>query len=170
MTDGHFNFSEEDLTEIPKFFRCTLKNEQFEHCSMCEETLEDSNYIIEKLIQNNEPIVEFALCTKCIEGLMASLSKESIKNMREQDDPFLYSEGDCCISCQKKESEAKRSIHIGMFLGYQYVTDSHIWTCSTCIKSKQKNLSKKTREKLEDFNRDILSPFSSDLDLPVFSF
>lgn len=170
MAEENPSFSADDLEEIPPFFYCTLEKMPFTKCSYCEKVLADNHYIIEKLMQINEPMVEFALCNACIEGLIASLSKESLENMRKSREPFLFIPGDHCISCKKLPKDAKRSIHVGMFYGNQYVSDSHVWTCSECIKEKQKLLSKKTRERLEDFNRDILAPFNSGVDLNLLPF
>ena len=170
MTDENPPFSSDDLEEIPTFFHCTVEKKAFSKCTYCEKSLIESHYIIEKLMQANEPMVEFALCTACIEGLIASLSKESLENMRKSREPFLFIPGDHCISCKKTPKEAKRSIHVGMFYSEHYISDSHIWTCSECIKEKQKLLSKKTRERLEDFNRDILAPFNSGVDLNLLPF
>lgn len=170
MTEENIPFSSEDFEEIPQFFYCTLEKKPFSHCSYCDQTLQENHYIIEKLIQGKEPMVEFALCTPCINGLVASLSKESIKNMQKSREPFLFTPGNHCISCKKSPNEVKRSIHVGMFFGNQFLTDSHIWTCSDCIKEKQKLLSKKTRDRLEDFNRDILAPFNSGVDLNLLPF
>lgn len=170
MTEENLPFSSDDLEEIPPFFYCTLEKKPFSVCSYCDKNLVENHYIIEKLIQSNEPMVEFALCTACIEGLISSLSKESLENMRKHKEPFLFISGDHCISCKKMPKEVKRSIHVGMFFGNQFVSDSHVWTCSECIKEKQKLLSKKTRERLEDFNRDILAPFNSGVDLNLLPF
>lgn len=169
--DEHLTpYSEDDLGSIPSFFFSTVEKKPFEACSYCEKSLSGNHYIIEKLIQGQEPMVEFALCTTCIDGLIASLSKESLENMSKKKEAFLFIPGDHCISCKKTSKEAKRSIHVAMFYGQKYVLESHVWTCSECIKEKQKLLSKKTRERLEDFNRDILAPFNSGVDLNLLPF
>jgi hypothetical protein len=170
MEEENNPFSPDDLEEIPLFFHCTVEKKPFLLCSYCEKILHENHYIIEKLMQGNEPMVEFALCNACIEGLIASLSKESLENMRKNKEPFLFTPGDHCISCKKTSKEVKRSIHVGMFFGNKHVSDSHVWTCSDCIKEKQKLLSKKTRERLGDFNRDILAPFNSGVDLNLLPF
>lgn len=164
-------FRSEDFDDIPPFFYSITNKKPFSNCSICDVSLDNKHYIIEKLVQKDEPIVEFCLCIKCIEGLKASLSKESLEklNKEEKDLPSFFYPAKC-LYCGLPEKEVKRSLHVGMFIGKKYLIDSHLWSCNECIKKRQSNLSKLTRERLEDFNRDILSPYSSNLDLDLMPF
>lgn len=165
------SFRPDDFDDIPPFFYSIANKKPFSHCSICDESLENKHYIIEKLVQKDEALLEFCLCMKCIEGLKASFSKESLEKLSKEEKElpeFFYPSK--CLYCGQAEKDVKRSLHVGMFIGKKYLIDSHLWSCNACVKKRQSGLSKLTRERLEDFNRDILSPFNSSLDLDLLPF
>ncbi|MDO5510275.1 MAG: hypothetical protein Q4F57_06235 [Weeksellaceae bacterium] len=61
----------------------------FEHCSMCEELLEQKLYFVEKAYEQNPEtlehfvLFEYALCQNCKQQSLSQISKESMNRIRE---------------------------------------------------------------------------------------
>ena len=70
---------------IPKLFRSYISEAFFQNCVACKKKLlhVDSEYIIEKAINNNLVEYEYALCMQCVDSMKNKLSTESIKEISE---------------------------------------------------------------------------------------
>ena len=68
---------------IPKDFHSFENNAPFSHCQVCNKNLLEpsAEYCIHKSYNNNEVILEFALCSECRDKTAHEVSKESMMNM-----------------------------------------------------------------------------------------
>jgi len=69
-----------EFIPVPEPFHSFLSGEMFDCCMMCEKYLLDdgTQYHVERAFVQGEPIYEFALCLVCVDQLMSELSKESL--------------------------------------------------------------------------------------------
>jgi hypothetical protein len=72
------------LIPIPSVFHSLEKGGPFESCLQCgRNLLLAEQYMIERVFKGPEPIVEYAMCSLCVEEASCELSPESLKKVRE---------------------------------------------------------------------------------------
>lgn len=73
------------IIEIPKIFKTSVSEVNFTNCISCEKDLLVNNeeYFIEKIINNNQVEIEYAMCMDCIEEMRKSFSEESMQRIEE---------------------------------------------------------------------------------------
>lgn len=69
---------------IPELFHSLEKEGPFLRCTGCDADLQDSSrrYVIERIFRGKEPIVEYAMCTECQDGICEELSVESMERVQ----------------------------------------------------------------------------------------
>lgn len=70
--------------EIPREFH-SLADGPFTRCMVCDADLieGDVRYLVERIFRGSEPIVEYAMCVACQEGMCSELSQESLQAIQE---------------------------------------------------------------------------------------
>lgn len=72
------------LVPIPKIFHSLEQDGPFRNCLQCGGDLRQTDrYLIERVFKGAEPIVEYAMCSSCVEASSAELSTESLENVRK---------------------------------------------------------------------------------------
>ncbi len=73
---------------IPKVFHSLELGGLFEKCLLCERNLLASSsgvspatYFIERIFRGSEPIIEYALCFECDDGVRSELSQDSMRRI-----------------------------------------------------------------------------------------
>ncbi len=160
--------------DIPSEFYSLELDGPFEKCTLCESNvLNDPNceYWIERIFRGSEPIIEYAICRQCHGSMSEELSVESMQKiealflenvdyesrfdrLREHldDDDIDAWIGQCLV--KNTPRVACRGGHqiIGHFVGDQILLDfAPIMLCEEFMEQVQEVISKKTRERLEDF-------------------
>lgn len=172
---------------IPKIFHSFLSEEKFSKCSVCNLYLlkEGTNYLIEKGFKGSEVIFEYAMCNSCRINMAGQLSVQSRKliehyfdervdlaNRREQliedydqsVEPWIT---ECLVQGNQRETCESYQICaecIGEHLVFTYLP---FMLSSNAIEDLEKLLSKKTRDKLDDFTRDVLNSPVHLEDIPI---
>ncbi len=182
-------------TSIPDAFKNTVTEEEFKFCSRCEKPLFKQNeddeevvYMIEKCVIPGDIIYELALCLTCVEKAQNAMSEESKENMQQfmQNKVVETLENDGPINglidmidpnefkLSEIEGNYKRFNLMGYFRGGEFAEKFPVVCISEDIMAQlQEQLSKKTKEDLDDFMdfmNDIPPEFSELFDKrkPVF--
>ena len=72
------------LVPIPEIFHSLEHDGPFRTCLQCEADLHQTHrYLIERVFKGHEPIVEYAMCSSCVEASSAELSAESLEMVRQ---------------------------------------------------------------------------------------
>lgn len=72
------------LVPIPKAFHSLELDGPFQTCLQCGgDLLTAERYLIERVFKGTEPIVEYAMCSSCVDDASSELSAESLRNVRE---------------------------------------------------------------------------------------
>ena len=72
------------LVPIPKAFHSLELDGPFQTCLQCGgDLLTADRYMIERVFKGTEPIVEYAMCSYCVDDASSELSAESLRNVRE---------------------------------------------------------------------------------------
>ncbi|MEM7396573.1 MAG: hypothetical protein AAF492_29940 [Verrucomicrobiota bacterium] len=156
---------------IPEEFHSSETGALFERCLECDGDLTDENadYIIEKGIQDDEVVYEFALCDACCKDLRNDLSKESRRFIEHSlKRPLLKATTEGCRICGLPRHELPSYVLVGACLG----TDMIFWNvpfllCDPCLEKISTGLSRQTRDVLDDFEeRNFPGPPEMEIDLP----
>ena len=161
------------LAPIPTVFH-SLADGPFTRCMICERDLTEPSvrYLVERIFRGKEPIVEYALCFECQEGMCSELSEESLQRIEQ-----FYQQLDFEARVERLRPHAE-SQDVSPWLENCLVTDNHVDDChgyqimgvfqgpyvelsaipmmlsSEAVEQILKLLSKKTRERLDDFMGD----------------
>ncbi len=174
----------EEFKPIPRVFHSFLTDEPFACCSMCGKPFgEEDAHIVEKSYQGSEVIFEYALCYPCRYQLRDDLSKKSlelvahffeervdVKRRREQliatfpdHEPWL----EACILTGRRRSECESyNIYAECQAGDLIFSYMPFMISSEGMEELEKVLSRKTRDRLDDFVRDVLGLPGDCLGLP----
>lgn len=156
---------------IPEDFYSSETGLPFTSCVECNAdiTSEDSDYILEKGIFDDEVIYEYALCDDCCKGLRKQLSKDSLKHIRRSlKRPLLKATIDGCRICALPRHELPSHVIVGSCVGDQMLfLGVPILLCEPCLETISEGLSKETQDILDDFEeRNFPGPPEMALDLP----
>lgn len=155
---------------IPEEFYPFLENKPFSKCLCCETKLLDgkSSYVIQKSYAGKEVVFEYAICETCYNQLSSEISNESLEAVQK----FIHhriefgrgvqllKEGgqgchawtESCILCHKKKDDKSKHTELAFCHGKNIILcDLPVMICESCEFEYQKQLSKKTRERLDDF-------------------
>lgn len=71
--------------EIPRILRSVQDGKPFAACVQCQRPLLSGQepYGIEKVVRNDEVILEYAICGRCAFGLIREMSQESLRKMAD---------------------------------------------------------------------------------------
>jgi uncharacterized protein with PIN domain len=139
---------------IPKELM-TFEGRPFEDCIDCGRKLETlaCPYAIQRVLEADEVIFEFALCSECMARLASEFSKESLERMQQKLlEVDLTPRGlAACVVCRKpaERLETARNV-IGIIWGGTLVQSPSV-VCSRCHESMESDLSRKTRDAWEEF-------------------
>ncbi len=81
-------------SSLHSFLKSEASQKEFTHCNVCETSLENNSYIVEKAFQQNPEtgkhfvIFEYAMCFHCKTNMMKELSKESFQNIKRLAEEF----------------------------------------------------------------------------------
>lgn len=159
------------LRPIPEEFHSLETGEAFAECIECKGQLghAESDYMIEKHYQDDEVIIEYALCDDCSKGLRTEMSKESAKYLkRALRRPVLKATTDGCRCCGLPKHELPSYTIVGACMGTSMLFwNVPILICSPCLEAISEGLSKETRDMMDDFEeRNFPGPPEFELDLP----
>lgn len=154
------------LRRIPTDLYSVYHGGLFPECSYCSVPLlvHPIPYHVEKVVQGTETISELALCAGCAERLRQDFSRESAQYLSQFVARITASgEGAACAVCGLDQIHA-HSYQLGAICLGSRLLDPHILMfCESCGESLQGNLSRKTRERLDDFRRDVLDLFPDEM-------
>jgi hypothetical protein len=174
MTD---DWTEDDLAEdddelegpppIPPELMSVYEKGPFKTCSYCSADLAAGlPHVVEKVFRGTETIVEFALCLGCLESIRHDFSEESLAMMdRYVAERRPRAEPECCLGCGRHREELSAYQLAGLCCAGYLMTPEVMTICETCAESTQSRLSQKTRDRLDDFRRDVLDLFPDGLAL-----
>lgn len=159
------NFSQ----DIPEEFYSSENQTPFTECSCCGNSFGDDYYFIEKAYQKtydlskHELTFEYAICRRCKEDMMKSLSKESMKNIQQfiqNMDVKIQHESDVnidsqymlqhCISTGENKENLKEYHLVGIFKQDKLVQLPMLYG-STFIEQYSELLSEETQGFFDDF-------------------
>jgi len=161
-----FEEIEDQLPPIPKELLSAYEEGPFKTCSYCSRDLAEVPFphTVEKVFRGTETIVEFALCIPCIQSLRRELSKESLQAMdRFVKNRFPPPEDDTCLGCRKPRAELKSYKLSGLCGGGRLLLPEVVMICEECAETVAEQLSQKTRDRLDDFRKDVLDLFPDGL-------
>lgn len=173
---------------IPPIFHSVYEKGPFKRCTICSTDISQPgmHYLVEKIFHGSETIVELAICLPCRESLVRELSEQSLKliqhhfeervNMEQrhhelmQDfigsvDPWIQR----CLLTGTRRSECQQFQIVGQCDGpHLLFTHLPFMVSIEAMMELQSRLSQKTRERLEDFTRQVTGPPADARDLPVW--
>lgn len=156
------------FTEIPSDFHSVETGEPFAACVECEGAL-TGFYIIEKAFVNGDALYEYALCGECLQSISEDLSKDSKRCIRK----FLgfryrKSNLDRCWKCKAPRDADGEHVICGAFNhDRMFQMGVPLSLCGACSGLLMESLSKQTRDRLDDFDREHFpGPPEYELDLP----
>lgn len=153
-----------------------LYHDWYHECIECGRSLDESTYYyVERAVRRGEPLFEYALCEDCVYAFQDEISSESTRIITEywlrhydldrRGDLRSESAGSSalpllgeCVFTHRPASEIDEYQIWAWMCGNQLSVDDYAPAlCSTeIIESVAELLSKKTRERLDDFVRDRL--------------
>lgn len=175
-----------EFIPIPKEFHSFLTDEPFENCSVCDRYLLDDGvvYFIEKAIDKSEIAFEYAMCLPCQMGLETELSEGSIKMIRHYLDEHIEPTRKSrlieefgldhhpwiagCVICDASWNAAAWKQLVGICDGPDllFTEWAPLVICGNEAENLYKLLSKKTRDRLDDFVDEVLGNPAGSLDMP----
>jgi len=195
MGSGHRNVNLPDLGTIydyipmPSCFHSFLEEGPFESCTVCKAPLieDGTHYIIEKGYHREEVIFEYAICMSCRGALMNELSAKSVRLINDYFDErvdLVERRKQLLETC---ENRVKPWIDTCVLTGRTLTTSDTYQVCGQCdgsdllftylpyaisekaLEDMLPRLSRKTRERLDNFTSDFLGlpPEVKDLNLLV---
>ncbi|MEO0444706.1 MAG: hypothetical protein AAF191_01380 [Verrucomicrobiota bacterium] len=177
----------EEYVPIPECFHSFLQDGLFTHCSMCEGYLlnDGTPYLIEKAIERDEVTFEYALCFRCqavlaedySEGSLRVLSQffaEHVKADRKKSlldahglvvEPWIAD----CVICQAGWNGASWKQLIALCDGPDLLFHDAfpIMLCGREVERIYHLLSKKTKDRLDDFFDEVIGRPTDTVNLPV---
>jgi len=154
------------LPPIPPELMSVYEEGPFTKCTYCSRDLAKAPYphTVEKIFRGTETIVEFALCLPCIQSLRRELSKESLERMdRYVKEHFPPPENGSCLGCRTPREEMTAYKLSALCGGGRLLLPEVVAICESCAEKIAETLSKKTRDRLDDFRRDVLDLFPDGL-------
>lgn len=170
---------------IPAIFHSFLTDDPFVACSMCERPFtETTQYMIEKAYVRDEVIFEYALCDPCLDKIRSEVSVESLAAVARF---FTRSmDRDARTALQRKwPTDPEDWIQHCILTGRARSDCDHYQICGVCrgtdmvfgempcmisspaLEELQQELSKKTKDRFDDFTRDVLGLPTDLADLPL---
>jgi len=145
--------------EFPKQLLSIETDTPFTHCVQCDCILlqEGLIYAIEKVIQQDEVVYEYALCEKCMYSIYDELSEESRKEMQNYMSEKITAPGsfDHCSICQTPTPELPSYNQMAYLEGRELCDPSFpIISCEDCLSPLQDKISKTTRDRLDRFKHE----------------
>lgn len=157
--------------DIPATFHSLEAEGPFERCTGCGRSLQDPDcrYAIERIFRGTEPIVEYAMCMECQDGICEELSAESLQRVRaffqgidhssrlarlqrhSGDDDIEPWIGECIVTGKRRsECSAYQVVAVcrGMFIE---VSAAPLMISDEGIEQVMELMSKKTRDRMEEF-------------------
>ena len=160
--------------DIPPIFHSFLTGRPFEKCLVCEKELRECGpYMIEKAFKGTEVIFEYAICVACCQSMESDLSEDSLRRIRayieervdfeDRYEELMESDGtidawiDQCVITKIPRAEAEEFQIVAYAQGSLLIPASAPFMISgQAMEDVQKLLSKKTRDRLDDFSGDFL--------------
>lgn len=170
---------------VPEEFHSFETGEPFERCCICDTFLLDDNtgYLIEKAFNKNETIFEYAMCYPCRDNLCSELSPASLKliehyfdervDMLARRNKLITLPGldhrpwinHCVLSGKAIQASSEYQIYGQCDGGDLLFTYLPYAICGEEIDSLSKSLSKKTRDRLDEFIDDVLGIPGAHIDI-----
>ncbi len=164
------------FVSIPRVFQSLEREGPFDKCLLCERNLlvphssaDAPTYFVERIFRGSEPIVEYALCLVCDDGVRSELSKESMHRIdvffqehvdfeRRFRDMQQRPDGDqveawlaeCIVTKRKVEDCHDRQI-LAICRGDQLALGTSMMLSGQAIEMVMPLLSQKTRDWLDEF-------------------
>jgi len=169
--------------EIPAEFYSEITHAPFEKCSLCDKVFgKEEIYVVEKSFKRSkaqaepELIFEYALCGDCQENLRAELSEKSLKNIamyyqlyvdfgKRAKELLANKEKDlskwisnCIITGKPIANEKEFTIGGMCYNGRMFFDTMPFALGEKAVYEMQEVLSKKTKDILDGFQKDIFPP------------
>ncbi len=160
---GKLNSLHEQLFRpIPDLFFSCETGEPFIHCTGCGKNLiEDrATYLVEKVYQRGEVIVEFAMCHECLKPVREEISEESKSALQKffKENRKVWQDLTRCNLCLQPLEELVSFKILADCSGNQLFSLGHPTTiCGTCHGKVSECISELTRKNM-DQHRDLFVP------------
>ncbi len=169
---------------VPKIFCAEKTGKEFENCSLCGNKFDvQSIYIVEKAFKKNrqsgkhELIFEYALCNKCQENMRQELSEESLKSIGmyyklyvdfekrynkliEKNPPDNLNDwiSHCIITGKPISEQEEYTIGAQIYNNELIFSGLPFALGAKALEEMQELLSKKTKDFLDGFQKEIFPP------------
>ena len=145
--------------KLPKQLLSIETGAPFTHCVQCNCELQQEGliYAIEKVIQQDEVVYEYALCEKCMYSIYDDLSEESRTAMQHYMVENIKAPGsfDHCSMCKTPTLELPTFNQMAYLEGYEFCDPSFpIISCESCLAPLQEKISTSTRDRLDRFKHE----------------
>jgi hypothetical protein len=163
------------FVDLPEAFYSHETGERFEQCLICERSLTRGGlYLVEKAYRNGETLYDYAMCSRCHEELIESLSPQSrrtVDSFFERHVDFQLREiemnaiapdryeprvAECLITRKPIVPGDEYQVFAACFGEYLVLNFAPYAITSAPLEELYESLSAQTREELDGFTRDYL--------------